>query len=52
MRRRRGIGNVAFEERMGDYVIRYEGETVAQVLELMAEMEAKWERKREEEKPL
>jgi DNA polymerase III delta subunit len=47
---RYGIGAVAFEERMGEYVLRYEGESVAQVLELMAELEALRKRKREEKK--
>ncbi len=45
-----GIGNVALEERLSNYVLRYEAETVPQLIELIEWHEAKRKREQAERK--
>jgi hypothetical protein len=48
---RYGIGVVAMEERIGEYVIRYEAESVPQLIDLMNEIDAKRKRDKVAKKP-
>lgn len=45
---RYGIGAVSFEERLNGYVLRYEAETVPQLIELMAKVNAEQRRQKDE----
>lgn len=43
-----GTGNVAFQEMLGGYMVRYEAETVPQLVELMNVMEARSKQRRQD----